>query len=62
MLAAEADEQDLGHGRHPLTHVFHAGHGVIAAVREATEKRSSPAGRALFGWPLTRVDNNRPEH
>lgn len=36
---AEADEQDLGSGRHPLAPVFHAGHALIAAVREATERQ-----------------------
>jgi hypothetical protein len=39
VLTAEATEQDLGHGRHPLAPVFHAGHAVIAAVREATERQ-----------------------
>jgi hypothetical protein len=38
-LTAETDEQDLGHRRHPLAPVFHAGHAVIAAVREATERK-----------------------
>jgi hypothetical protein len=38
VLAAEADEQDLGHNRHKLSSVFHAGHAVIAAVRQATPK------------------------
>jgi hypothetical protein len=35
-LTAEADEQDLGEMRHPLSPLFHAGHNVIGAVREAT--------------------------
>ena len=35
-LTAEADEQDLGEMRHPLSPLFHAGHKVITAVREAT--------------------------
>jgi len=35
-LTAEGDEQDLGRMRHELSPVFHAGHAVIAAVREAT--------------------------
>ena len=35
-LTAEADEQDLGEMRHPLSPFFHAGHNVIGAVREAT--------------------------
>lgn len=38
-LSAEADEQDLGHRRHPLAPVFHAGHAVITAVRENAEQR-----------------------
>ena len=32
----EADERELGEGRHALSQVFHAGHAVIAAVREAS--------------------------
>jgi hypothetical protein len=35
-LTAEADEQDLGEMRHPLSELFHAGHAVIAAVRQAS--------------------------
>ena len=35
VLTAEAAEQDLGEGRHPLSPVFYAGHNVIAAVRQA---------------------------
>jgi len=38
-LAAEADEQDLGLGRHPLSPVFHAVHAVIAAVIQKTPKK-----------------------
>lgn len=34
-LTAEADEEDLGEMRHPLSPVFHAAHDVIAAIREA---------------------------
>jgi hypothetical protein len=30
---AEAPEDDLGHGRHPLSAVFHAGHGVLTELR-----------------------------
>jgi hypothetical protein len=37
ILAAEADEDDLGYERHPLAPVFHAGHAVITAVQESTE-------------------------
>lgn len=35
-LTADCDEQDLGEMRHPLSPVFHAGHAVISAVREAS--------------------------
>lgn len=35
-LTGEAGEEDLGEGRHPLSPVFHAGHAVITAMREAT--------------------------
>jgi hypothetical protein len=40
-LTAEADEQDLGHGRHKLAPVFHAGHAVITQMRLASEKRGA---------------------
>lgn len=36
-LTAEADEQDLGEMRHPLSELFHAGHAVIGAVRQASD-------------------------
>ncbi len=32
-LAAEGPEDDLGHGRHPLSPVFHAAHRVITELR-----------------------------
>ena len=35
-LSAEANEDDLGEGRHKLSPVFHAAHAVISAVREST--------------------------
>ena len=38
-LGAEAEERALGEGRHPLAPMFHAGHALIAAVRQATEGR-----------------------
>jgi len=38
-LGAEAEERALGERRHPLAPVFHAGHALIAAVRQATEGR-----------------------
>jgi hypothetical protein len=40
-LGAEADEQELGHHRHRLSPLFHAGHKVLTAVRLASEKGSS---------------------
>lgn len=40
-LTAEAAEQDLAYGRHALSPVFHAGHAVIATVREAGELRQA---------------------
>jgi hypothetical protein len=39
LLAAEADEQDLGDGTHVLSELFHAGHDVITQVRVVTEAR-----------------------
>lgn len=36
-LTAEADEQDLGHRRHPLAPLFHLGHAVISRIRETSE-------------------------
>jgi hypothetical protein len=36
-LTAEADEQELGIGRHKLSPVFHAGHAVITQMRLASE-------------------------
>lgn len=35
LRTAEAGEHELGEGRHALSSWFHAGHEVIAAVREA---------------------------
>ena len=40
-LGAEADEQDLGHGRHQLSPVFHAGHAVITEMRLASEPQGA---------------------
>jgi hypothetical protein len=37
LLTADRDEQDLGYQRDPLAPVFHAGHGVITAIRELDE-------------------------
>jgi hypothetical protein len=34
---AEAAEDDLGYGRHPLSNVFHSAQGVITAIRETTD-------------------------
>jgi hypothetical protein len=36
LLTTEAAEVDLGENRHPLSPLFHLGHEVIAAVREAS--------------------------
>jgi hypothetical protein len=30
---ADAPEDDLGHGQHPLSAVFYAGHGVLTELR-----------------------------
>jgi hypothetical protein len=35
-FAAEASEDELGGGHHPLSPAFFAAHGVIAAIREAS--------------------------
>ena len=35
-VSAEANEEDIGEGRHTLSPLFHAAHSVIAAIREAT--------------------------
>lgn len=40
-LTGEANEDDLGHGRHPLSPVFHAGHRVITELRLIDEARHS---------------------
>ncbi|HUA28943.1 MAG TPA: hypothetical protein VMC03_08650 [Streptosporangiaceae bacterium] len=39
--SAEAAEADLGYGRHPLSAVFHAGHGVITELRIMDEARQA---------------------
>ena len=36
MKGAEADEEDLGEGRHPLSPVFYAAHDVIGAIRHVS--------------------------
>ena len=41
-LAAEAAEDDLGHDRHELSPLFHAGHRVITALRLIEEAGRSP--------------------
>jgi hypothetical protein len=33
----EVMEEDLGRNLHPLSPVYHAGHAVITAIREASE-------------------------
>jgi len=40
-LTAEADEQALGNMQHELSPVFHSGHAVVAAVREASDMGAS---------------------
>ena len=40
-LTAEVAEEDLGHRRHPLSPVFHAGHAVITELRLVSEHRTS---------------------
>ena len=37
VLTADADENDLGNGRHDLSDLFYAGHNVIAQLRQITE-------------------------
>ena len=34
---ADAPEDGLGHGRHPLSAVFYAGHGVLTELRTIDE-------------------------
>jgi hypothetical protein len=40
-LSAEASEDDLGHGRHPLSPLFYAAHRVITELRLIDEAKSS---------------------
>lgn len=40
-LSASAPEEDLGHGRHRLAPVFHAGHGVLTQLRLIDQARGS---------------------
>lgn len=44
-LTAEAAERELGERRHLLSPLFYAAHGVITAVREATEPPGDLDGR-----------------
>jgi hypothetical protein len=39
LKTAEADENDLGEGRHRLSPLFHAGHRVIAYLRQISERQ-----------------------
>jgi len=39
VLTGGGPENDLGHGRHPLSHLFHAGHGVLTQLRLITESK-----------------------
>ena len=38
---ADAPEDDLGHGRHPLSAVFYAGHGVLTELRTIDQARGA---------------------
>jgi len=44
LRGADASQDDLAYGRHPLSPVFAAGHVVITAVREATERQQRKSG------------------
>jgi len=49
-LVVEAAEDDLGGGRHPASPVFHAAHGVIAAIRLTEEgQAAAPSPPKLSG-------------
>src|SRR5258707_9286453 len=37
VLTASGAEDDFGYGRHPLSQLFHAGHAVIAELRQISE-------------------------
>jgi hypothetical protein len=39
--SAEALEDDLGHGRHPLSAVFYAAHGVLTELRKIDQARGT---------------------
>jgi hypothetical protein len=45
LRGAEASQDDLAYGRHPLSPVFNACHIVITALREATEKQQQQKKR-----------------
>jgi hypothetical protein len=49
-LSVRAPEDDLGHGRHPASPVFHAAHQVITALRLA-QSRASPQEAAAGSLP-----------
>jgi hypothetical protein len=40
LKTAEADEKELGEGRHRLSPLFHAGHQVIAYLRQISERQN----------------------
>jgi hypothetical protein len=39
VTTVEAKEEDLGHGRHPLSPLFHQGHELISEIRVVDETR-----------------------
>ena len=39
VFTVEADENDLGYGRHPLSPLFHAGHAVLTQCRLVMENQ-----------------------
>ena len=45
VLTGEAEEEALGHMRHPLFPLFHTGHAVIAAIRQLGAPRSASPGK-----------------
>jgi len=69
-FTAEAPENELGEGTHPLSPVFYAGHEVISRMREIEESMQSPSSwsriRACWQavrawwWSLSRAGGSRP--
>jgi len=44
-LVMRAPTQELGRGRHPMSDTFHAGQGLIAALRAIASERDQPKSR-----------------